>query len=82
MLKQTLGIAGHKILLLNIRNLKLRGFRLAHGCTKTGNLANAQISCPTMHRMPYSVLYSFNSNLSDTKSWKIMPLGMNDPNRI
>ena len=78
-LKQTLGMAEHKMLILNIRNLKHRGFILAHGHTKAGNLDNAQISCPSTPRIRHNVSHSFKSSLSDTKSWKSVPLGMNDP---
>lgn len=65
MLKQTLGNAGHKILILNVRKLKLIGFTLAHGHPKIGNLDDALISCSTIHCMSHNVPYSFNANVSD-----------------
>lgn len=58
MQKQTLGIAGHNILILNIKKLKLKGLPFAQGHTKIGNLDDILISCPTKHCISYNVPFS------------------------
>lgn len=78
MLKQTLGIRGHRGLILNTRESKLRSFTLAHGHTKAEHLDDL-LSCSTTYSLPSNVPHSLNSNISHIESWKIVPLGTNGP---
>lgn len=52
-----LGILGHKILILSIRKLKLRGLTLAGGHTQTGNLDGTLVSYPPVGCVSYNGVF-------------------------